>query len=422
MKKFFSLFGGIALAITLLTGVEAMAQLDLPRGSQMAKVSQRVGITDISIKYSRPSVNGREIWGQLVPYGMNNLGFGTAKESPWRAGANENTIIKFTDDVMVEGQPLKAGKYGLHMIIHPDNRATVIFSTNYEAWGSYFYTPEEDALRVDVAMQDVPHTEQLTYVFNEVQAKSAVAALQWEKKQVPFKIEVDVSNIVLADIRHKLQDSPGFQRQTWEQAANYALNNGGDMEEALGWISGTIEGTFYSDKKFNNMNTKARILQKMGRTQEASAVMDEALGMATVFETHGYGRQLIGQGQKEKAMEVFKMNAKKHKGEWPVDYGMARAYSAMGDYAAALKHLKIAATRAPDELNQNAIATNLEKTGTRRRHQLMCRRNRNSRKGVGCTTPFFLADVVPDLSRLHQFLKGIPGWRISGIQELGIFL
>ena len=361
MKKFFSLFGGLALAITLFTGVEATAQLDLPRGSQMAKVEQTVGITDISIKYSRPSVNGREIWGKLVPYGMNNLGFGTAKESPWRAGANENTIIKFDDDVTVEGKSLPAGKYGLHMVIHPDYRATVIFSNNHEAWGSYFYDPEDDALRVDVAMEDIPHTEQLTFQFVDVKANSAVAALQWEKKQIPFKIEVDVPSIVLTDIRHKLQDSPGFQRTSWEQAATYALNNGGDLDEALGWISGTIEGTFYSGKNFNNLSTKAQILDKMGRSDEASAVMDDALNIATAFEVHGYGRLLIGQGQTEKAMEVFMMNAQKHKGEWPVDYGLARAYSAMGEYSKALEHLKIAATRAPDQLNQNAIATNIAK-------------------------------------------------------------
>lgn len=361
MKKFFSYFGGMLMVMTLFTGIEATAQLDLPRGSQMAKVEQTVGITDISIKYSRPSVNGREIWGKLVPYGMNNLGFGTASESPWRAGANENTIIKFADDVTVEGQAIPAGKYGLHMVIHPDNRATVILSKDYEAWGSYFYDPADDALRVDVNMEDIPHTEQLTFVFNEVTANSTVAALQWEKKQIPFKIEVDVPTIVLADIRHKLQDSPGFQRATWEQAANYALNNGGDLEEALGWISGTIEGTFYSDKNFNNMSTKAQILDKLGRTDDANAVMNEALGMATVFETHGYGRWLIGQGRAEQAMEVFMMNAQNHKGEWPVDYGLARAYSAMGEYNKALEHLKIAETRAPDALNKNAITANIAK-------------------------------------------------------------
>jgi tetratricopeptide (TPR) repeat protein len=360
MKKMYSkVLLGLSL-VMMLCFTTVSAQLDLPRGSQMAKVSQRVGISDITIAYSRPSVKGREVWGKLVPYGMNNLGFGTAKESPWRAGANENTVIKFEDDVTVEGKDLAAGKYGLHMIIHEDNRATIIFSKNYKAWGSYFYNPEADALRVEVSMVDNAHTELLTYTFDDVTANSATVGLSWDKMKIPFKIEMDVTDVVLTDIRAKLENSPGFNKQTWEQAANFSLNNGGDLDEALGWIDATIAGMFFSKKEFNNLSTKSRILAKQGKTAEAAAVMDEAMEYATVFEIHGYGRQLIGQGKKEKAMEVFKMNAKKNKGEWPVDFGMARAHSAMGNYSTALKHLKIAATRAPDQPNKDAIAGYLE--------------------------------------------------------------
>jgi len=356
MKKIYkTAFLALSLAI-LCFSTPAMAQLDLPRGSQQAEVSQRIGITDVSIHYSRPSVNDREVWGSLVPYGMNNLGFGTAKESPWRAGANENTIVKFTDDVKIEGQPLAAGKYGLHMVIHEDNKATIIFSKSNGAWGSYFYDPADDALTVDVATNETAHTEQLTFEFVDVDATSAVAALRWEKKQIPFKVEVDVADIVLADIRQKLENSPGFNRQTWEQAANYALNNGGDLDEALGWINGAIAGQFFSQKNFNNLNIKAGILNKQGKTAEADATMDEALSIATVFETHGYGRQLIAQGNKERALKVFKMNAKKNKGTWPVDFGLARGYASNGDYTKALKHLKVAEGRAPDKPNKDAIA------------------------------------------------------------------
>ena len=340
---------------------EAIAQLDLPRGSQMAKVSQRIGITDATIIYSRPSVNDREIWGALVPYGMNNLGFGTAAESPWRAGANENTVIKFTDDVMVEGQALKAGKYGLHMVIHEDNKATIIFSKNYGAWGSYFYDPAEDALKVDVEMQDGPHVEQLMFTFNDVDATSAVASLNWEKKQIPFKIEVNVTDVVLADIRQKLQDVPGFNRQSWEQAANYALNNGGDLDEALGWANAAIEGQFFSQKTFNNLNIKSQILTKQGNTAEADALMAEALPLGTVFEVHGYGRQLIAQGNHDKAMEIFEWNAKNHKGEWPVNYGLARGYSAKGDHKNTVKYLKLAHDNAPAQANKDRVAANLAK-------------------------------------------------------------
>ena len=351
----------VLLCLFVFTGFTATAQLNTPRGSQKASVSQTVGITKIYVAYSRPSVNGREIWGKLVPYGMNNLGFGTATESPWRAGANENTVIKFTDDVSIGGKNLKAGKYGFHVIVNENDTATIILSHNHGAWGSYFYEPSEDALRVDVTTETIPHTEQLTYSFVDVAPNSATLALDWEKKRIPLKVEVDVTNIVLADIRSDLQNQPGFTRQTWEQAATFSLNNGGDLDEALGWIDGAIAGQFFSVKNFNNLQIKSQILAKQGKTAEAEAVMEEAVSIANILETHQYGRILIGQGKKEKAMKVFKKNAEKHKNTWPVDYGMARAHSAMGNYSVALKHLKKALDRAPDKLNKDAVIANIAK-------------------------------------------------------------
>ncbi|WP_417935071.1 tetratricopeptide repeat protein [Flagellimonas lutaonensis] len=207
----------------------------------------------------------------------------------------------------------------------------------------------------------MPHKEQLQFEFNEVDATSAVASLNWEKKQVPFKIEVPVTDIVLADIRQKLQAQPGFNRQTWEQAANFALNNGGDLDEALQWIDAAIAGQFFSQKTFNNLSIKAQILAKQGKTAEAEALMEEALPLGTVFQVHGYGRQLIAQGQTDKAMEVFQWNAKNHKNTWPVHYGLARAYSAKGDHKSTLKHLKIALQNAPAQANRDRVQANIEK-------------------------------------------------------------
>ncbi len=361
MKKCYPKLASLFLIMVLGFTTNGFSQLDLPRGSQMATVSQRIGITDVEIVYSRPSVNDREIWGALVPYGMNNFGFGTAKESPWRAGANENTIFRTTHDIEIGGEKLPAGTYGLHMVVNENNTAKVIFSKNHGAWGSYFYEPSEDVLSVDISTTEIPHVEQLRYEFNEVGASSAMASLNWEKKQFPFKIEVPVTDIVLTDIRSKMQNQEGFNRQTWEQAANYALNNGGDLDEAMGWIDAAISGQFFSQKTFNNMALKAQILMKQGKMDEATTVMDEAMPLGTVFDVHGYGRQLINAGQKEKALEVFQWNAKTHKNQWPVDYGLARGYAAVGNYKAAIKHIKKAQNRAPDAQNQNAIAANLAK-------------------------------------------------------------
>lgn len=213
-------------AFALFTIASMQAQINTPRGSQMATVSQTVGTSSVEITYSRPSVNGREIWGKLVPYGLNDLGFGTSKAAPWRAGANENTTITFSHDATVEGNPIKAGTYGLHLEVKEDNTATLLLSNNSTSWGSFTYDPAEDALRAHIVTTTIPHTELLTFEFTEVTPTSTTATLKWEKKAFPFTVEFPVREIVLADIRNVLRDQPGFNRQTWEQAANYAFNSG----------------------------------------------------------------------------------------------------------------------------------------------------------------------------------------------------
>lgn len=351
----------LLLAVALIAGLSSHAQLELPQGSQKASVSQRVGITDITITYSRPAVKGREVWGQLVPYGMNNLGFGTAKESPWRAGANENTTIDFTDDVSIQGKDLAAGTYGLHMILHENGKVDVIFSNNSTAWGSYFYDPSDDALRVSVDSESGPHTEFLTYEFSEFDKNSTTAVLRWGKKRIPFKIDVDVTEIVLAQIRKDLQGEKGFTDVNWNQAANWSMNNGGDLEEALSWSEAAISDPYVGNKNYNNMQTKARIMEEMDRSDEAHEVMQEAMEMGTVLQIHNYGRQLIAKGEKEKALDVFKQNAKMHKDTWPVNYGLARGYSAMGDYKKALQYLEKAYELAPAQVNKDRVMANMEK-------------------------------------------------------------
>lgn len=349
------------IALFLLTTFSIHAQINTPRSSQMATVSQTIGVSTVEITYSRPSVSGREVWGKLVPYGLNNLGFGTSTAAPWRAGANENTTITFSHDMSVEGKPIKAGTYGLHFEVKENGTANLILSNNSTAWGSYFYDPAEDALKATITTQEIPHTELLTFGFPEVKANSVTAALMWEKRSFPFKIEAPVSEIVMTQIRQSMQNQPGFNRQTWEQAASYALNNGGDLSEALTWIDNAIAGQFYSQKTFANLQIKAAILNKMGRTQEAMQLMDDNLDMGTVLEVHQYGRSLIALGQKDKALEVYQFNAKKNKDTWPVHYGLARAYSAKGDYKTALKHLEKAHNNAPNPASKGRVAANIEK-------------------------------------------------------------
>jgi hypothetical protein len=169
----------------------APAQGDEIRPSLQASVMQRLGInTDITIQYSRPGVKGRKIWGGVVPYGMApGSQYSEGKPFPWRAGANENTTIEVSKDVLIEGNKLAAGKYGIHMI-PSEKEWIIIFGKNNSAWGSFSYNQKEDALRITVTPVKAPHMEWLMYGFDALAGTSATAYLHWESLKVPFKIEV----------------------------------------------------------------------------------------------------------------------------------------------------------------------------------------------------------------------------------------
>ncbi|WP_109435308.1 DUF2911 domain-containing protein [Aquimarina sp. AU119] len=358
MKNSNLIIACIAAAMMLFT-IDTKAQLKTPEGSQRAQVMQRVGITNITIDYGRPSVKEREIWGKLVPYGYNDLGFGTSKAAPWRAGANLNTTIEFTNDVKVEGKDIEAGIYGLHIALKEDGGATIIFSNNSTSWGSYFYDEKEDALRVDVKTKEAPHTEILSFSFPIIEANSTVAALRWEKKEIPFKIEVDVKSIVMAGIKNDLRNTSGFTQSNWDNAANYAFN-AGELDKALEWINGSISGNFFSKETFSNLSLKSQILVKQGKTNDAMTLVDKAAKLGNASQVFQLGTGLISQKQNDKALAILKDNVKNNNGAWPSNFGLARAYSAKGDYKNAVKSLNIAMTKAPERFKPRLTAA-LEK-------------------------------------------------------------
>ncbi|WP_034045239.1 DUF2911 domain-containing protein [Wocania ichthyoenteri] len=328
------------MLLMLTFSFSTFAQLNTPRGSQQATISQRIGVSDVSITYSRPSVNGRKVWGKLVPYGMNNLGFGTSTAAPWRAGANENTTITFTHNAKVEGNPIKAGTYGLHFEVKADDTATLILSHDAEAWGSYFYDKSKDALRAEIKTITVPHHELLTFEFNNVAANSATATLAWEKKGFPINVSFDVTDIVLNDFRTKFKGQDGFQRQNWEQAARFSLGNGGDLNEALKWIDGAIAGNFYSQKTFNNLAIKGQILNKLGRADEYAVLMDEASAMANTNQLNTLGYQMMGIKDFNRALEYFKLNVENNPKNANVYDSLGECYKNMGDKKNAIKNFK----------------------------------------------------------------------------------
>lgn len=319
----------------LLAGTPCQAQsilVDLPRPSQHAEVVQRIGITDITISYHRPLVGGRKIWGGVVPYGQ-----------VWRAGANENTTIEFTDPVTVEGKPLDKGTYGLHMIPNADE-CTVIFSKNSTSWGSFTYDQKEDALRVNVKPQPAEFHEALTYDFEQVKPESTVIVLQWEKVAIPFTVAVNVNDVVEASLHNQLRGIAQYTWFGWDQAANYLLGHKMNLDEALSYTNKSIE----NEERFENLITKSKVLTAMGRKDEATTAQSKAMEMATPLQVHLYARQLQGEKRQDEAFAIFRSNAKKHPNEWFVHSGLARIYCAQGDFSNAAKEMKLALAGAPD--------------------------------------------------------------------------
>jgi Protein of unknown function (DUF2911) len=347
--------------------IASFSQMDVPAsgGNPRAMVSEEVGITSITIKYGRPDVNKREgkIYGDrnLVTYGFSTTNFITNKPtSPWRAGANENTTITFEHDVKVEGQPIKAGTYGLHMALGMDN-TILIFSNQSDAWGSFYYEEKNDVLRVNVKPQSLDKSvEYLKYEFIEHKEKYCVIAMQWEKLSVPFKVEVDVDNIVVARLREQVTSQKGFNSNNMLQAAQYCLNKNINLEEALQWSIRAING-FQGQKSFITLRNLATAYEKLNRLPQADSTMDEALLIGTANQYTAYGRQLISQKRPDRAMDIFKASEKRYGNMWGVNNGLMSGYSAKGDFKNAIKYAEKAMAQAPNDAAKKILEGQLVK-------------------------------------------------------------
>ena len=320
--------------------VSAQNDLNLPDVSQAAEVKQRIALTDITVKYHRPMVNGRKIWGSLVPYGK-----------VWRAGANENTTIEFSDPVSVEGQPLAKGIYGLHMIPNPDSW-TVIFSKTNTAWGSYSYKQEEDALRVNVKPRPLAEMkEALEFEFEDLKPESTAVTLKWEKLGVPFTVSIEDSEQTLQNIREQLKGRGQFTWQALDEAAQFCLTKKINLDEALRWADASIQ----NEERFDNLSTKADILKALNRADEAKTTWNHAVEIATALQLYSYGRRLQSQKQGAEAMEIFQQVAKRFPQTVYGYLAQARIKSAAGDFAGATAEATQAQSAAPTDAQKQSI-------------------------------------------------------------------
>jgi Protein of unknown function (DUF2911) len=326
-----ALFCLLMAAWSGISGAQSVI-LDLPRQSQRAELSQRIGITDITIKYHRPLVNKRKVWDGLVPYGQ-----------VWRAGANENTTISFSDPVTIEGKALDKGTYGLFMIPTAD-QWTIIFSKNSTSWGAFTYKEAEDTLRVTVKPAATEMHNTLTYAFDDVQPNSAVVTMAWEKVAVPFKVAVDVHEVVEASLKKQLRGLGQYTWEGWDEAANYLLAEKVALDDALTYANKSIE----NEDRYDNELTKSKVLAALNRKDDAAVAEKKALELASPLQIHIYARGLQGEKRNEEAFAIFRENAKKHPDQWFIHSGLARMYCSQGKFDDAAKEMKLALAGAPE--------------------------------------------------------------------------
>jgi hypothetical protein len=244
--------------LTSAAGATFAQQLDLPRPSPNASVSQTVGVTEITIKYSRPGVKDRQIWGQVVPYG-----------EVWRTGANENTTIKFSTPVKIDGHELPAGTYGLQTLPTAGDW-TVIFSKDANEWGAFSYKQADDALRIQAKPRPAPFRERMAFDFDDVTDNTAKVVIHWEKLEVPFTVEVDTPKLVAAKVKEAVR------WQTSYQAAAYCIQNDTCLDDASRWLDASIA----LDENFTNLRAKAMLLAKKNDSQGAAMYAEKALAAA----------------------------------------------------------------------------------------------------------------------------------------------
>ena len=355
------------LLIGLSGGLFGADSITLPPSGDNPRstVTQAVGPVKVTVEYSSPRVvrgpNDRKgkIWGELVPWGLSDLGANGCASCPWRAGANENTLFSVSNDVKVQGQPLAAGTYGLHMIPGQEEW-TIIFSKDTTSWGSFWYDAKQDALRIKTKADKSDYHEWLSYEFTEREPEKATVALKWENVQVPFSISVENATQIWVDnLRRDLRGSAGFSWQTWQQAAAFCAQKKTNLPEGLKWAERAVSDPTWSggSENFVTLSTLSRLQALNGREQEAAKTFDKAINHPTTtpIQIHVAARQLLTDGKKQEALKVFQLNAKRYPNQWPVHVGLMRGYAATGDKKKALEEAKLALPQAPDAGNKKNL-------------------------------------------------------------------
>jgi predicted negative regulator of RcsB-dependent stress response len=352
MRNFPALKPAAILLLCLIAFASRGQNVTTPRiPSPAATVSQTIGISTVTVTYSRPSVKGRAVWGALVPYGWNKQAFGAGNDAPWRAGANENTVLRLSHPATIEGQPVPAGSYGLFFVINQDNTGEVILSKDSRSWGSFWYDPQHDQMRAKISLRSIPKTELLTYDFENITRNFGELVLNWEKMQFPVKIEFAVDAIVMDNAAEELKGPTGFNWQGYSSAANYALQNKLDYDKALVWIDKAIA----INSNFADLSVKSGLLKETGKTAEAETVMKGAIGIGNETELNQYGYQLLNDKQFDQAIDILTVNTQRHPKSANVFDSLGEAYALKGDKKNAILNFKHSLSlNPPDNVRANS--------------------------------------------------------------------
>jgi hypothetical protein len=270
MKNKFSLF----FLILLFIGFTGFAQqIQMPQASPSSKIFQKVGLTDVTADFSRPSTKGRKIFGELVPYG-----------EVWRTGANGATILTFSTEVTVGGQKVPAGSYALYSI--PGKTSwTIILNKNTKLWGAIGYKQEEDQVRFTATPSKTSKKyESFELSFNNLTDNSADLSVKWEQTRVDFTISTEVDPIVMADIKKLVIDAKSTNPALLYQAANYYFTNNKDVNQAYTWIKQSTD----NDPKYWTIHLRAKVELALGMTTEALESAKKSKNMAIEAKNPDY--------------------------------------------------------------------------------------------------------------------------------------
>jgi len=330
-----------ALVVSIASG--SMAQnvpLTLPRQSQGATVSQTIGLTGIAVAYHRPAVNGRKVWGALVPF-----------DAVWRGGANENTVLTVTSPFTIGGAALPAGRYGLHFLPTATSW-TLILSRQANNWGSFSYHPSDDAARVPATAKSADFLEHLQYSMDNPSDTSVTLTMRWERLAVSVPITVASRQVVLDSVTQQLHGIPQFFPQGWLEAAQWAAANG-FIEQAARWADSSL----LRGPTFGALQLKAGVLERQGDAAGAKAARDRAVAIATEADINLLGYQLLGQGKTDEAIALFRQNTRDHPNSWNTYDSLGEALAKKGDVKGARASYEKALSMAPDDQQRARIRT-----------------------------------------------------------------